>query len=69
MPMYKKKFKAEWHFFINPTTGNLTYNTKCKACIYDCKQSYKAEIICCKEYEKATTIARKNKYINGGLRH
>lgn len=52
MPRYKEKFKEEMAFFINPQSGYVTYNHKCKTCTQDCKQSFQAEIICCHFYEK-----------------
>lgn len=52
MKSLSKKFIEEWQFFIDPITKKLSYNDLCKDCINDCKQSYRVEIIYCKEYEK-----------------
>jgi hypothetical protein len=53
MRNYTKKFKREMRFFIHPTTGFVTYNKKCSACVHpDCKQSYRTAIIACKNYLK-----------------
>ena len=54
MRNYTKKFKREWNFFINPKTGKVTHNERCKACVHDCKQSHKAEIIKCPNRVKNT---------------
>lgn len=47
MPRLSKKIKKEMAFFINPGTGKRQYNRQCRACIHDCKQSYRATIIAC----------------------
>ncbi|GHV00652.1 hypothetical protein FACS1894211_08490 [Clostridia bacterium] len=52
MPRYGKKFKDEWKFFIRPETGNVTYNPQCVVCVYDCKQSYKCQIVACRSFKK-----------------
>ncbi|MCL2369673.1 MAG: hypothetical protein FWC80_00355 [Firmicutes bacterium] len=64
MPRYREKFKREMTFFINPRTGDVTYNKKCAVCIHDCKQSYKTKIITCQFYEKATEkLLKANKHL------
>lgn len=50
MPRLSKKIKKEMAFFINPATGKRQYNRHCRACIHDCKQSYRATIITCPRY-------------------
>lgn len=47
MPRLSKKAKQEWGFFIHPETKRRTYNALCRSCIYNCKQSYRAEVIEC----------------------
>lgn len=52
MPRYSKNFKREMAFFLHPKSGYVTYNKKCNQCIYDCKQSFRAEIVRCPYFEK-----------------
>lgn len=52
MPRLSKKFKAEWEFFINPKTGFVTYNKKCKNCQNECKQSFRVDVVFCATYKK-----------------
>lgn len=47
MPRLSKSEKAEWAFFIDEKTGRRTYNEKCRKCIYECKQSFRAQVVCC----------------------
>lgn len=47
-----KKFKEEWALFISSSTQKPTYNKKCNRCKNDCKQTYRAKIVCCPHYEK-----------------
>jgi hypothetical protein len=47
-----ERHKREWVFFINPKTDRVQYNEKCRNCIYECKQSYRAEILNCPTYAK-----------------
>lgn len=49
---YTKKFKEENAFFINPATGRVEFNKLCNQCMHECKQSYRAEIVACKNYKK-----------------
>lgn len=51
MPRLNKKEKDEWAFFIDPTTGRRKYNDKCRKCVSECKQSYKATIVYCPKYK------------------
>ncbi len=64
MRNYTKRFTEEMSFFIHPVTGNVTYNPKCKSCIHECKQSFRAKIISCKQYAKkedAVSYVKNNK--------
>lgn len=45
-----KKLKREWDFFISPKTGRRTYNDLCRKCRNDCKQSFRAIVVCCPMY-------------------
>ena len=48
-----KKFCEEWAFYIKPgIRKRVTFNEKCKKCKHDCKQSYRVEIIVCKNFNK-----------------
>lgn len=52
-----KKIKTEMAFFINPATGNRQYNRRCRRCIYDCKQSYRAQLLACSKYSERAVVA------------
>ncbi|WP_405346957.1 hypothetical protein [Ruminococcus sp.] len=49
MPRMSKKQKLEWSFFLNDR-GRRTYNSLCRRCEHDCKQSFRAVIIQCPNY-------------------
>lgn len=49
MPRMSKAMKKEMAFFINDK-GRITHNDLCRKCIYDCKQSFRAMIVCCSKY-------------------
>jgi len=49
MPRMSKKKRTEMSLYINGK-GRIEYNRLCKACKYDCKQSYKVAIIACPKY-------------------
>ena len=49
MPRMSKKDKQELGFFLNDQ-GRIEYNELCRKCDRDCKQSFRAEIISCPEY-------------------
>ncbi len=51
MPRLSKKAKAEWAFFINPLTGKRQFNLLCQHCTCECKQSYRAQILACPNYQ------------------
>ena len=38
MPRMSKSKKLEWSFFLNDR-GRKAYNTLCRRCVHDCKQS------------------------------
>lgn len=50
MPRMSKRDKEEWAFFLNDK-GRITYNELCRKCERDCKQSFRAVIISCPEYD------------------
>ena len=50
MARLSKKLKQEWDFFISPKTGRRTYNDLCRKCRKDCKQSFRAIVVCCPMY-------------------
>ena len=45
----QKKVKDEYVFFRTPN-GKISYCKKCKSCVHDCKQSFKAKVIACRIY-------------------
>lgn len=49
MPVMSKKVREEMAYFINDK-GRIQYNEQCVRCIYDCKQSYRAILVCCPRY-------------------
>lgn len=49
MPAMSKKVREEMAYFINDK-GRIQYNEQCVRCIYDCKQSYRAILVCCPRY-------------------
>lgn len=51
MAKLSKRAKQEWGFFINPETGRRTYNSLCLKCKNKCKQSYKAAVVVCPNYQ------------------
>lgn len=42
-------------FFLDENK-NMSYASKCNACRFDCKQSYRAKIICCPKYRSENKI-------------
>lgn len=51
MAKLSKRAKQEWDFFINPETGRRTYNSLCRKCKNKCKQSHKAVVVVCLNYQ------------------
>lgn len=49
MPRMSKKRKEEWAFFLNER-NRITYNTLCRKCVHNCKQSFRAIVIACPRY-------------------
>ena len=53
MARLSKKFCEEWAFYIKSgQRKRIVFNSKCKKCMHECKQSYRAEITACKDYIK-----------------
>ena len=50
MPRMTKRDKLYWDFFIDPSTGRRKFNEVCRCCTHDCRQSFRAELICCPKY-------------------
>lgn len=50
MPRLSKRQRDEWAFFIHPKTGRRTYNEICRRCVWNCKQSFRATLVCCSRY-------------------
>ena len=57
MPRMGKKMKAEWAYFIGEN-GRRQYNELCRRCVHDCKQSFRATVICCNKYTSKRKICR-----------
>lgn len=51
MSAKSEKWKNDNDFFINNKTHKLQFNKKCVACTEDCKQSFKAKVMCCKNFK------------------
>ncbi len=49
MSRMSKKRKQEWPFFLNDR-NRITYNTLCRKCVHECKQSFHAIVIECPRY-------------------
>lgn len=50
MPRMSKSKKLEWSFFLNDR-GRKAYNTLCRHCVHDCKQSFRAVVVICPHYQ------------------
>ena len=59
MPRMSKKRKQELAFFLNER-GRVSYNTLCRRCIHDCKQSFRTIIIECRKYRSKRAIQEEN---------
>ena len=63
MPRMSKKRRLEWAFFLNER-NRITYNTLCRGCTHDCKQSFRAVVVLCPRYYskrwKARTADKEN---------
>lgn len=64
MARLSKKLKQEWDFFISPKTGRRTYNDLCRKCRNDCKQSFRAIVVCCPMYcsKRSVNLEPKSPY-------
>lgn len=51
MPRMSKKRKDEWSLFLNEH-HRITCNSLCRKCKWDCKQSFRAEVIQCPLYQR-----------------
>ena len=49
MPRMSKKDKEDWGFFLDENS-RISYNELCRKCDRDCKQSFRAVIVSCPEY-------------------
>lgn len=49
MPRMSKEMKQEWAFFIGPN-DRRQYNALCRKCVNGCKQSFRANIVCCPKF-------------------
>lgn len=56
MPRMSKKMKQEWAFFIG-ANGRRQYNELCRHCRHDCKQSFRAIVVECPNYESKRAVA------------
>ncbi len=50
MPRMSKSKKLEWSFFLNDR-GRKAYNTLCRRCVHDCKQSFRTVVVICPHYQ------------------
>ena len=58
MPRMSKKRKEEWAFFLNER-NRITYNPLCRKCRRTCKQSFRADVLCCPCYVSKRSYRRK----------
>ena len=49
MPRMSKKRREELAFFLNDR-NRVTYNELCRKCRHSCKQSFRVQLIECKQY-------------------
>ena len=56
MPRMSKSKKLEWSFFLNDR-GRKAYNTLCRRCVHDCKQSFRAVVVICPHYQSKRSNA------------
>ena len=56
MPRMSKSKKLEWSFFLNDR-GRMAYNTLCRRCVHDCKQSFRAVVVICPHYQSKRSKA------------
>ncbi len=51
MPRLSKKSKREWALFLDPVTGRRTYNSLCRKCLRQCKQSFRVQVLECRRFD------------------
>ena len=44
-----KKWRMEWGFFLGEI-GRRQYNKLCNACIHECRQSFRVDLVVCPRY-------------------
>ena len=49
-----KKWRLEWSLFLSEK-GRRKYNKVCKRCARDCKQSFRADVVCCPRYQSRSS--------------
>jgi len=52
MSAKSEKWKNENDFYINNKTHKVQYNKKCITCTEECKQSFKANVMHCKNFKQ-----------------
>ena len=57
MPRMSKSKKLEWAYFLNDR-GRKAYNTLCRRCVHDCKQSFRADLIDCPHFSRKEQQSR-----------
>ena len=57
MPRMSKKDKKEWDFYLDDN-GRISCNELCRSCDRECKQSFRAVIISCPEYNSNHNTSR-----------
>ena len=67
MPKRSNEWKREWSFFLNEY-GRREYNDQCRRCVRDCKQSYRADLVQCRNFLSKRSKAGK-KYKQAGAAH
>lgn len=53
--LLSKRYKKEWKFFRNQR-NNVGYNERCNQCKNKCKQSFRAEIISCPNFNLRSCV-------------
>lgn len=59
MPAMSKKRKQELSMFLNDA-GRVAYNSLCRRCVHNCKQSYKAMVVECRRYLSKRSVEVSN---------
>ena len=50
MPRMSKRKKREWALYLN-ARNRITYNSICKLCTRECKQSFRVAVIQCRKFK------------------